>query len=236
MTTKNKLPRIKAALIDMDGVLYDSMPMHANAWKRFADYLGVEASKEEFYLYEGMTGVAIVNMLQRRKDGTELPREQAQDLYNRTKAQYFIEQGQPAIMAGAQAMTAKLREMGVTRVLVTGSAQRSMIERLDRDYPDVFDADKKVTAADVRHGKPNPEPYLMAMKKAGVSAEECIVIENAPLGVQAGKAAGAFVVAVTTGPVPESEMLKSGADVIYKSMPEFAEGVEALINRLNSEE
>ena len=62
---------IKAALIDMDGVLFDSMPLHTLAWKHLSDDLGIEASRDEFYLYEGMTGVATVNPLFRRRFGSE---------------------------------------------------------------------------------------------------------------------------------------------------------------------
>ena len=56
-----------------------------------------------------------------------------------------------------------------------------------------------VTAFDVKHGKPHPEPYLMALEKGGFNVNEAIVIENAPLGVQAGIAAGIFTIAVNTG-------------------------------------
>ena len=50
----------------MDGVLYDSMPGHTLAWKRMMEGIGVECTREEFYLYEGMTGAATVNLLYRR--------------------------------------------------------------------------------------------------------------------------------------------------------------------------
>jgi beta-phosphoglucomutase-like phosphatase (HAD superfamily) len=67
------------------------------------------------------------------------------------------------------------------------------------------------------------------MEKVGRTAQECIVIENAPLGVKAGKAAGCFVIGITTGPIPKDEMEKAGADLVFGSMAEFADALPTLI-------
>ena len=56
----------------------------------------------------------------------------------------------------------------------------------------MFHKELMVTAFDVKYGKPNPEPYLMALKKGGLKADEAVVVENAPLGVEAGHKAGIF--------------------------------------------
>ena len=85
-----------------------------------------------------------------------------------------------------------------------------------------------MTALDVTNGKPDPEPYLKGLAIAGIQPQEAIVIENAPLGVRAGKAAGIFTVAVTTGPVPREAFEKEGADIIFPSMPAFADYLESL--------
>ena len=83
-------------------------------------------------------------------------------------------------------------------------------------------------------GKPDPEPYLMGMKLAGVSPAEAIVIENAPLGVMAGHRSGAFTVGVTTGPIPRAEMEKAGADIVYDSMEQCAAEMPALFSEMSS--
>ena len=89
-----------------------------------------------------------------------------------------------------------------------------------------------VTAFDVKYGKPNPEPYLMALKKADVRANEALVVENAPLGVRAGVAAGIFTVALNTGPLPDNALLDEGADLLFPSMPAFNEAWEQLYAEL----
>ena len=219
---------IKAALIDMDGVLFDSMPLHTLAWKHLSDDLGIEASRDEFYLYEGMTGVATVNLLFRRRFGSEPDVEEARRLY-KVKAGYFQSMGRPATMPGAHDMLSCLKREGIERVLVTGSGQPDILRRIDDGYQGLFEKHLRITAADVKHGKPHPEPYLMAQQRVDALPSQTIVIENAPLGVEAGHASGAFTIAITTGPVPKQSFIDSGADLIFDSMPQFAEQLPHLI-------
>ncbi len=70
-----------AALIDMDGTLYDSMVNHTAAWHRLATELGIEATRDEFYLYEGMTGAATIRKLFRRQFNRDVSDEECQRLY-----------------------------------------------------------------------------------------------------------------------------------------------------------
>lgn len=219
------------ALIDMDGVLYDSMPYHAAAWQQMMREQGVETSRDEYFLYEGMTGKATVDLIFRRELGRGATDEEAARLYRR-KADIFVEMGEKRMMPGADRMLRTLMDHGVGRVLVTGSAQHSLLDRLDEDYPGAFASDKRVTALDVKHGKPDPEPYLKGLEKAGAGKDEAFVIENAPLGVRAGKAAGLFTVAVTTGPIPREAFEREGADLIFPSMEAFADALPELLDKI----
>lgn len=223
---KERKPRF-GALIDMDGVLYDSMKYHTLAWQKMMSEIGVECNRDEFYLYEGMTGAATIRLLYERV-GRTVDDEEIKRLYA-IKSRYFQMLGRREPMPGADRMLKALIDVGWQRVLVTGSGQGSLIDEIDNDYPGAFSADCRVTALDVRHGKPNPEPYLKGLEKGGLEAENVIVIENAPLGVRAGKNAGCFTVAVTTGPIPREEFEKENADLIFSSMPEFADALPRLI-------
>lgn len=220
---------LKAALIDMDGVLYDSMKYHTLAWQKMMHELGVECSRDEFYLYEGMTGKATIALLLERS-GLPVPdEEESRRLYDIKKG-YFLQYGKKELMPGAAGMLKVLRLTGIKRVLVTGSAQSSLIDSLEKDYPGIFLPGMMVTAHDVSKGKPEAEPYLRGLEKAGVPASASIVIENAPLGVMAGKASGCFTVAVTTGPIPRHAFEEASADLIFSSMPEFASALPGLID------
>lgn len=222
---------MKSALIDMDGVLYDSMPFHARAWHRMISELGLTSTVDEFFLYEGMTGAATIELIFRRH-GLPVPSpERIRELYAR-KAQYFVETGRKDPMPGADRMLKALMDAGWERVLVTGSAQSSLLTRLNEDYPGAFPENRRVTALDVTHGKPDPEPYLKGMALAGTRPEDTIVIENAPLGVRAGVAAGLRTFAVTTGPIPRSEFEKENPTAIFASMNEFADALPELLKTL----
>ncbi len=212
----------RVALIDMDGVLYDSMKYHTLAWQRMMSELGVDCSREEFYLYEGMTGRATIELLFKRAFGHGVTDERARELYA-LKTRYFREIGWNEPMPGADRMLKALEAQGIRRVLVTGSSQASLLDNINNDYPGAFLPGDRVTALDVTHGKPDPEPYLKGLEIAGARPEEAIVIENAPLGVRAGKAAGIFTIAVTTGPIPKSAFIDENADLIFPSMPDFAD-------------
>jgi beta-phosphoglucomutase-like phosphatase (HAD superfamily) len=91
-----------------------------------------------------------------------------------------------------------------------------------------------VAARDVKYGKPNPEPYLMGMQKAGgLTPRQTMVVENAPLGVEAGVAAGCFVIAVNTGPLPDSVLLDQGANLLFHSMTDLSENIASIIYEAN---
>ena len=226
---KNKLPSgIKAALIDMDGVLYDSMPFHANAWHTLFTELGVTSSNpDEYYLYEGMTGSDTIGMILKRELDQDTTEDERKALYAK-KSELFRNCGEKKLMPGASEMLQALKDMGLTTVLVTGSAQSTLLDGIETDYPGYFPKERRVTALDVEHGKPHPEPYLKGLEKAGVKPEEAIVIENAPLGDRSGTAAGLFTIAVTTGPIPAPAFEKEKADLIFPNMTKFAEWLKTI--------
>ena len=126
----------------------------------------------------------------------------------------------------------QIKNAGLTPMVVTGSGQRSLLDRLEHNFPGMFHRELMVTAFDVKHGKPNPEPYLMALEKGGFEANEAVVIENAPLGVQAGVAAGIFTIAVNTGPLNNKVLQDAGANALYPSMQALCEEWETFTNSL----
>ena len=220
--------RPKAALIDMDGTLYDSMPRHADAWMEMCRREGLHAEYDEFFGYEGRTGASTINALFQRQFGRDATDEEKTSLYQR-KTEYFRELPPVLPMEGALDMLSVFREVGMQRVLVTGSGQQSVLDNISRDFPGMFDDDKRITARNVTHGKPHPEPFIKAMQLARVSPSQSIVVENAPLGVEAGDRAGAFTIGVTTGPIPREAMEEAGAAVVFSSMPEFAHMLPSLL-------
>ncbi len=224
---------LRAALFDMDGTLYDSMPNHADAWMQMCRDNGIVADRDELFLFEGRTGASTLTILFERQFGHGPTAEQVEELY-RQKTVNFRAMPPVDIMPGAQSVTRQCIDASLQCVLVTGSGQRSLLDAVERDFPGVFDSSKAVTSRDVLHGKPHPEPYLMAMQRVGVKPTQSIVFENAPLGVASGAASGAFTVAVVTGPVPRAELAAAGASIIFDSMPQCAAMLPRLLYYLTT--
>lgn len=219
---------LKAVLFDMDGVLFDSMRNHARAWHEAMQQYGMHLSYEEAYLHEGRTGAGTINIVSKRQRGCEATDDEIKEIY-RTKSEIFNSLPRAEVMPGAYDLLQQVKADGLTPIIVTGSGQTSLLDRLNRNFPGIFRAELMVTAFDVKYGKPNPEPYLMGLQKAGVRANEAIVVENAPLGVQAGVAAGIFTVAVNTGPLPDKELTNQGANLLFHSMKEWDENWETFL-------
>lgn len=212
---------LKAVLFDMDGVLFDSMPNHAYAWSHAMTQFGLEMTAYEAYLHEGRTGSGTINILAQRYWGRDATQEEIERIYA-AKAEVFNTCPESKPMPGALEALTAAKELGCKVVLVTGSAQTSLLQRLEEHYPGFFQQELMVTGFDVKHGKPNPEPYLMGLQKAGIKAEEAIVVENAPLGVESAHGAGIFTIAANTGPLEDSLLKEAGADIVVPSLMDVA--------------
>ena len=211
----------RAVLFDMDGVLFDSMPNHAYAWSHAMTQFGLEMTAYEAYLHEGRTGNGTIDILTQRYWGRDATEEEIERIYA-AKSEVFNTLPEPKPMPGAFEALSAAKELGCKIVLVTGSAQVSLLERLEEHYPGFFCQELMVTGFDVKHGKPHPEPYLMGLQKAGVSAGEAIVVENAPLGVESAHKAGIFTIAANTGPLEDHLLKDAGANIVLPGMMEVA--------------
>lgn len=223
---ENMAERFKCVLFDMDGVLYNSMPNHAVAWVRALKEFGISFTPEDSYATEGARGVDTIRLYAKRQLGKDLTEEQAQKIYD-VKTQYFHELPTAEIFDGVKDLMRKIKAEGLQICVVTGSGQRPLFQRLVDDFGEFIDNEHIVTAYDVKRGKPNPDPYLMGLKKCGnVKPSEGIVIENAPLGIRAGVAAGCFTIAVNSGPLPDSELLAEHPNLLFKSIRELCDKIK----------
>ena len=224
---------LKAILFDMDGVLFDSMKNHAEAWNKAMKLYNMDLSKEEAYMHEGRTGASTINIVSQRERGCESTEEEINEIYH-TKTVIFNQLPKAERMPGALEVLNKIKQGGLVPMVVTGSGQRSLLDKLNHNFPDIFVPELMVTAFDVKYGKPNPEPYLMALQKANIMPNEAIVVENAPLGVRAGVAAKIFTVAVNTGPLPDKVLKDEGANLLLSSMNELNDRWSELYNSFQS--
>ena len=121
-------------------------------------------------------------------------------------------------MPGATELLNLVREDGLSRILVTGSGQKSLLAKLNAFFPDHFSPETMVTAYDVKKGKPHPEPYLQGLKKAGVGPNQAIVVENAALGCSIPEnVPDCLSIAVNTGKLSDKVLTDAGADLLFPS-------------------
>lgn len=209
---------LRAILFDMDGVLYDSMKWHAKSWKETMDKYGINSTEDEFYLYEGMVGRNTINHLIKREKGREATEEEKDNIY-KCKTDLFSKYNDNSLIPYAYDFVKEVSDEGLKCVIVTGSGQPTLIDKVTASFDNMFRKELMVTAFDVKHGKPHPEPYLQGLMKAGnLKPNQAVVIENAPRGIEAAVAAGVFTIAVNTGPLDDKVLADAGADIIFSSM------------------
>jgi beta-phosphoglucomutase len=210
---------MKAIIFDMDGVLVDSMPYHAEAWKQVFASVGISIEKRDIYEIEGSNHTQLVELIFRRfgrvptdKDVKELCSKKI-EIFNR------IEQVRP--FEGIKELLADLVQAHSLSV-VSGSNHNTVHDLMNTFFPGTFQV--IIDGDDVQKSKPDPEPYLMAVKKVQVPKEECLVIENAPLGIRSAKNAGLRCIAVLAYLGRES---LEEADVIVDSHRELFRAIQA---------
>ena len=110
--------------------------------------------------------------------------------------------------------------------VVTGSERATVESFMDKFFPGIFDV--VVSGEDVHYGKPYPEPYLKAVDMLGIAKDECIVIENAPMGVESAKRAGLYCVGVPTyvpsGVLSEADLVLENHAILQKYLYGILEG------------
>lgn len=222
---RKKMP--KAVFFDQDGILYNSMPYHAESWAYAMTKHGLPYTPEECYRNEGRTSTGVIQEYYLRIFGKEASPEIIQAIYA-DKTEHFNEMtgGFPGTIPGVSDVLHFLYDHGVQCWVVTGSGQHNLIDALNETFDHVFTG--IISSFDVLHGKPDPEPYLKAWSRSGFKKEECMVVENAPLGVRAAKAAELFTCAVNTGPLPDSDLAAEGADRIFPDMYALLEWLKSL--------
>ena len=204
-------------IFDLDGVLVDSGWAHKQAWRDLGEKEGFSMSDEVFCGTFGMQNCEIIPMLlERDVSGEEMGR--MSDWKEQRYRELISERLVP--VEGAAALVKDLKGGGFA-LAVGSSAPRENLELIlgRLRVQSYFDA--LVTCEDVGRSKPAPDTFLKAAEKLGLSPGRCAVVEDAVAGVEAGKAAGMPVVAVTS---TRSRAELAKADIVVGSLGELEAG------------
>jgi len=195
--------RCSALLFDLDGVLIDSTPAVARVWHQWAVDHGFDPAKVIRVAHGRPSRTTIRELLPNAdidyEDG-EVERREMEDLDG------------VVLLPGARQL---LNTLPRDRWTIATSCTRRLAEvRLRAAGLPI--PENMITSSDVKIGKPDPEPYLKAAMKLGFAASDCIVVEDAPAGVRAGKTAGARVIAFLTT-VIRRDLEDAGAEWIVQN-------------------
>jgi beta-phosphoglucomutase len=174
-----------AALWDMDGTLIDSEDYHWRAWCDTMEREGVPITHEHFVATFGQRNDAILPHWL----GAEAPRERIVRIGDAKESLYrdLLRAGGIAPLPGAAEWVARLHAEGWPQAIAS-SAPRLNVEAIVEMLKLPFEV--IIAAEDVRHGKPDPEVFLTAAARLGVPPRQCIVVEDAPQGVEAARRGG----------------------------------------------
>ncbi len=210
--------RPAAVLLDLDGVLLDSMPWHVKAWQEAFAEIGFDIDDEFLYLHEGA-------IERSRLFATLAARELIVD--NEAMVRLFSRQGEIFLLSyadkvkpypDAEAGLRQLAEAGLRLALVTSSPRLLVNHLLPGGMLGRFET--MVTGDMVRRGKPDPEPYLKALAALDLPAPTVRAVENAPAGICSAHEAGLVCFALMTT-LSAGQLIE--ADALFSSLAELAD-------------
>jgi beta-phosphoglucomutase len=214
-----------AVIFDVDGVLVDSAAAHKQSWQECGEVLGRPISDEEFQRTFGRSSRDIIRFL----FGAATSEQEIANIDARKEALYreLIRDRVP-LMPGAKALLDRL--LAAEHPLAIGSSgpRENIAMVVDAlDAREAFGA--IVNGFDVKRGKPDPQVFLLAASRLGVSPASCVVVEDAPAGVEAAKRGGMRAIALTSG---HDRGALEGADLIVDHLDAISsETIEGLLGR-----
>ena len=183
-----------AVIFDMDGVLADTGPIHYESWVKMAKEIGKTFKKSFFEATFGQQSIPITRQLVGRNVDQNLVEKWAQ-----LKEQYYREMVKDKIkpLPGVIELIEDLKSINF-KLAVGSSGPPENVELLLTSLKIELFFDTVITAAEIQNGKPSPDVFLKAAQKINVKPQNCVVIEDAPVGIEAAKRANMKCIALTT--------------------------------------
>lgn len=214
--------KTQAILWDMDGVIVMSGEYHYEAYRELFNEMKVPFSREQYF--DELFGVRNWTIIQ--TVAGEMPRDEVERLAERKEQKFRrIARGKIEALPGAKEMIDRASEAGLKQAIVSSTPRANIDLVLEElGLTEAFGA--IVAEEDAEKGKPDPEGFLVAAERLGVEPAGCVVIEDAPAGIEAGNAGGMRTIGVATTRVPAR---LSAADLVVGSLEDervwgFVEG------------
>lgn len=206
------LNHLKGAIFDLDGVIVDTAKYHYLAWKEMAEELGIEFTEQDNERLKGVSRMRSLGIVL-EIGGMTLPQEEMERLAeskNTRYLEYIMKMDASEILPGVEQYLKSLRERGVQIAL--GSASKNAPIILERvGITALFDT--IVDGNSVSKAKPDPEVFLVAAERLGLTPADCVVFEDAAAGVEAAKRAGIYAVGIGEADnLPGADLIVTGVN------------------------
>lgn len=187
---------VKAVIFDLDGVLVTTDELHYLAWKSLADELGIVGfTKEDNIRQRGVSRMASLEVVLEKSDKTYTDEEKLQlaEKKNNIYVASLSSLSSEDLLPGVVDFIKFLKKKGIKTAI--GSASKNTPLILEKTgIRDMFDAIS--CGLDTQKSKPDPEVFLIAAKKLGISPEDCVVVEDSDAGIEGAKKGGMYALAV----------------------------------------
>ncbi len=207
---------IKGVLFDLDGTLIDSLELHIQAFQWIFQHEGIYVSREELEPLLGMTPQDIIGKFLKNKSKKEL-----WDLAIKKEEHLFELTEHINPLPGVVDFLKELKINGVITIVIS-STHRSLVNRLLSTAGITQYFDDMVSGDEITHGKPDPEPFLIGIKKTGLKKNNIIGIGDSIHDIKSAFRSGIKVIGVTTGKTPAEKLSEAGANCVAENMSKLS--------------
>lgn len=205
---------MKAAIFDLDGTITLTQQLHMQAYATVFKKFGVPHPAEQDFYFAGIGGDYTFKTIFEKYGVKEYDLEECKAEKRRVYSE-LLKKAKIEVVPGVKEFLDMLRAKYMPYALASGNRREFIDHTLQAvsllDYFPII-----ITNHDVKHGKPDPEIFLVAAQKLGIAPKDCVVFEDAWSGVTASKKAGMYCVGLTTL-VPEEFLKQAGADLVVKN-------------------
>lgn len=204
--------RFRGILFDFDGTLAKTLEHHFLAWEKTMAEYGVTIRETDYYPLEGMGLHQVAEIFTR---GLSVSASQLDEIVQKKK-KYYVRDQLLEFYPGVEGLISELKIKKIATAIVTAGHLDQLKQSVPSSFLNQFDV--LITGDQLSKGKPNPEPYLKAAHTLGLNPNECLAVENAPLGVESARRANIYCIAICSTVRQEllcqaNEILLSFADL-----------------------
>lgn len=202
------MKNIKAILFDFDGVLVDSMEENYLAWQIAFKKYGVKINRDDYFPFEGLQLLEVAEQISANYGLNGINYKEIIDEKERIFPLYY----KFKLFDGVEELVDNLKERKRLLAIVSAGHKKRLFDTTPHNFLRKFDY--IVTGDEIKNGKPSPEPYITAMDGLKVSCKQCIVLENAPLGIRSAKNAGIYCIGICS--TLDKKLLNEADEIVEK--------------------